>query len=262
MAKKQTKIDNRTPEEIDISRFLSFNNNLEFIPEPNRFFNIEDKVSIGALREAKIYKVLFEGKAYVIDYTSYKENYGNPILIPNCKGVWSWLDIVLENDNKESFIQNKDILLNYSQRCISSIFSNYYIFGLDMNPEYQRDYVWNEEDKVKLIDSIFNNIDIGKFVFIHKEYKENDTSYEIFDGKQRVRALLDFYEDKLLYNGLKYSELSNRDRSYFKEYNISYCEIKNCDLQQKLKVFYHINQFGKVMDQKHLDKIKNMIENS
>jgi uncharacterized protein with ParB-like and HNH nuclease domain len=42
-----------------------------------------------------------------------------------------------------------------------------------MNPEYQRGFVWKEEHKLKLIDSIFNGIEIGKMVFVRLPWKEN-----------------------------------------------------------------------------------------
>ena len=65
--------------------------------------------------------------------------------------------------------------------------------GLIDNPDYQRGYVWTLEDKQKLIQSIFNRADIGKFVFIEDEnYREY--RLEVIDGKQRLRAILDYYE--------------------------------------------------------------------
>ena len=67
-----------------------------------------------------------------------------------------------------------------------------------------RGNVWDIEDKVKLIDSIFNNIDVGKFAFIKVPYKDNSPSYECLDGKQRVTALIEFYEGRFEYKGLKY----------------------------------------------------------
>ena len=39
-----------------------------------------------------------------------------------------------------------------------------------MNPDYQRGLVWDEENKTLLLNSIFNNIEIGKFSFIKLNY--------------------------------------------------------------------------------------------
>ena len=56
-------------------------------------------------------------------------------------------------------------------------------------PDYQRGYVWEQEDKELLLDSIFKNIDIGKFVFIRlsdSEWMERNFGYEI--RKPRIKA--------------------------------------------------------------------------
>jgi uncharacterized protein with ParB-like and HNH nuclease domain len=73
--------------------------------------------------------------------------------------------------------------------------------------------VWELEDKVALIDSIFNNVDIGKFAFIHLNYGEKYT-YEILDGKQRMRAILDYYENRFQYKGKYFNELSCREQNH------------------------------------------------
>jgi uncharacterized protein with ParB-like and HNH nuclease domain len=70
-----------------------------------------------------------------------------------------------------------------------------------MNPDYQRDLVWSLEDKVNLIDSIYNDIEIGRFAFIKTDYSKNnfdfdkDFYWEILDGKQRISAIIDFFEE-------------------------------------------------------------------
>ena len=74
--------------------------------------------------------------------------------------------------------KNDDLSLSFSQQTIEGAIihrANY--FGIDFSPEYQRDYVWDLEDKVDLIDSIFNNIEIGKFVFIHNIFNYTNYSF-------------------------------------------------------------------------------------
>jgi hypothetical protein len=239
-------IDNRTPEEMAIDQF-KLTNEIRLIPEPNRFFEIGEEVSIGNLKGCKIIKPAFNGKAYFI-------RVGEDIQI------WSWLNIFKIKNRENSLFKNSGLRLNYIQTGISEILIKIYHFGLEMNPDYQRDYVWSQEDKENLIDSIFNNRDIGKFVFVILDYEENKPAYEILDGKQRVNALREFYEDKLLYKGLKFSELSNLDRRRFEDYGVSVCEVKDSNLKQKLNIFYQINISGKVMDNEHLEKIKKEID--
>lgn len=152
--------------------------------------------------------------------------------------------------NKDSFIKNNNIFLNYSQRHMTDIFAKMYYFGLDMNPDYQREYVWNTEDKIALIDSIYSNIDIGKFVFNKLPFKEDALSYEIVDGKQRIQAICDFYESRFKYKGKYFLDLSGRDQDHFKNYNISCAEIEHATQKEIMQIFIMINSHGKIMDKK------------
>ncbi len=65
--------------------------------------------------------------------------------------------------------------------------------------DYQRGYVWNDEKRSKLIESFIINIPIPP-IFLY-EYKYS--KYEILDGKQRISAIVDFYDDKYALTGLE-----------------------------------------------------------
>lgn len=132
-----------------------------------------------------------------------------------------------------------------------------------MSPDYQRDYVWELSDKQLLIDSIFNNIDIGKFAFIHlddKKWGETGNGYEILDGKQRLNAIIDFYENRFPYKGVYYNDLSGRDKGIFKNHHIVQGEISESERKDVLKYFLMLNRTGKSMDQSQLNKVEKMLE--
>lgn len=235
---------------------------LNWIPEPTHLFTVGDRVDIGNLRDVVVEEVLHNGKIVKIDFTSIDHNYGNPIRHEHEKRYVKWVDIRLPSTNAESFIQNRDLKLYYTQRDLESLFSMVYHFGLDDSPSYQRDYVWDLSDKVALIDSIFQNIDIGKFVFINLPYTDDGAYYEVLDGKQRVRAILDFYEDRFEYKGKTFSQLSLRDQNHFRTYPISYAEARDLSDEQKIRYFLMLNTAGKVMDTEHLAKVAAMLSNA
>jgi hypothetical protein len=130
-----------------------------------------------------------------------------------------------------------------------------------MDADYQRDYVWTLQDKHNLIDSIFNNIDIGKFVFIMLKWEEHPLNYlyEVLDGKQRINAVTEFYENRFTYNGLFFNQLSKWEQWHFKEYHVNVAEISNITREQKIRYFLTLNVSGKVMDKEHLKKVENML---
>ena len=260
MSKKKNEPVKLAPEqkrENDLRRIID--ERTKYMPEPTYQFAVGDRVDIGHLRDAVIHADIGNG-IYEIDYTDFNNNYGRPIIKEHQRIFFAWYDIRPHHESpKESLIKNADVRLNYSQMSMNSLFGKVYFFGTDFDPEYQREFVWELDDKVALIDSIFNNIDIGKFVFIHKDYG-NEFLYEILDGKQRMRAILDFYENRFQYKGLYYNDLCIRDRCHFKEYPVSIAEVSDCDRQQALKYFVMLNKHGRIMDKAQIEKVERMIE--
>lgn len=132
-----------------------------------------------------------------------------------------------------------------------------------MDPDYQRELVWSIEDKVKLIQSIFENVDIGKFLFVHLEWddREDHKSYEVIDGKQRITALVEFYENRFPYKGKYYKDLHPRDKNHFYDYCVSFVEVKNITQKQKYQYFLKVNTGGKVVAEEHLDHVRELLKN-
>ena len=77
---------------------------------------------------------------------------------------------------------------------------------IDMNPKYQRHgRLWSISDKAYLIDSIINGFDIPKlymadFTWGESPLNENRLPYAIIDGKQRLEAIFDFFDGKIVLN--------------------------------------------------------------
>jgi Protein of unknown function DUF262 len=262
--KKKVEISQEELKQIALERELrEIEERLYLIPEPKFVLEIGTPVRIGNLINPVVTGVFFDGKAYEITFSVHHTNYGRPYETHGEKRIVKWLDVRKDVPvDTAVIVQKDDLSLSYSQRAMSDILSKAYYFGLDLDPDYQRDHVWSIEDKVSLIDSIFNHIDIGKFVYVYLEWAENDGkyAYEVLDGKQRIRAILDFYEDKFPYKGKYFSELSNRDHDHFDGYQISYAEIRNATREQKLRYFLKLNTGGHIMSKEHLEKVREMLE--
>lgn len=243
-------------------------NRIRFVSDPTYFFNIGDSVHLGNLYNVKVVEILEDGKLYKLSYneTSEKTSYENgkteriTVVGDVAYRYAFWHEIRPISTCHESLIQNDNIHLSFSNRTISSILGNVYYFGTDMNPEYQREYVWTEEDKVKLVDSIFRNIDIGKFVFVHNSYHD-EYLYQILDGKQRIRAILDFYENRFPYKGKFFNDLSVRDQNWFCDKTIAVAEVERASKQDLLRYFIILNTAGKTMSEEHIQRVRELAEN-
>ena len=77
---------------------------------------------------------------------------------------------------------------------------------IDFDPPYQRrGRLWSARDKAYLIDTIINGFDVPKlymadFQFGQSSLNMTKTPYAIIDGKQRLEAVFDFFENKLVLN--------------------------------------------------------------
>lgn len=166
---------------------------------------------------------------------------------------------IFKLSNRECDIElGEDMRLSFMQQQVSSLVESYVIaFAVDFNPPYQRGLVWDLEDEQKLIESVFNRVDIGKFVFIHKGYS-SELMYEILDGKQRLSTLYRFFTDQFQYKGFYYSELSFKLKNVFDDTPVAVAVTRQENLKEKdvLNYFLKLNTSGKAMDIKHLDKIK------
>jgi len=169
-----------------------------------------------------------------------------------------------EDKDIEIFAEADDLFLQYGQRDMLGLLGTYYHFGINMEPDYQRGNVWDLEDKVKLIDSIFRRIDIGKFVFINNRITNNGPLYEILDGKQRITALVEFKERRFVYKGKYYDDLSFEDRHLFDYYPISWGDLRigsgGRDLtnEQRYRCFLRLNTGGRLQDLKHIEYVEQL----
>ena len=235
-----------------------------YLHEPSRIYEVGDRVKYGNWEWSHILEVFNEGRYYKLLTITPNIQYGidkgyqfQIVYLP-------WISLLpyrttAQATSPPKLIRNKDLRLNYSQRDIYGILHMYYHSGLDLNPDYQRGNVWSSDDKTLLIDSIFKNIDIGKFTIIKRPFKENDQSYEILDGKQRIITLIEFFEDRFTYKGLKFSELHWRDQNHFEHYNISYSEASHLSHEQKYRYFLNLNVTGKPIDPEHINHVKKLL---
>lgn len=114
-------------------------------------------------------------------------------------------------------------------------------------PDYQREFVWDEERQSKLIESIILGLPIP-LIFLTEN---NDGRLEIIDGSQRIRTLSAFLENELVLEGLEKIDLLNtlsfkdlhisRQRK-FKNIPIRTIVLSTIDDEVKTDLFERINR--------------------
>lgn len=69
----------------------------------------------------------------------------------------------------------------------------------NLNPDYQRNKVWDSQRKSRLIESLIMNIPIPP-IFL---YEISPSKYEVMDGLQRISTIIDFLNNKFKLKGLE-----------------------------------------------------------
>lgn len=224
---------------------------------PTYFHKVGDKIRIGALQNCIVDEVITHEGLVLYGFT-YKRKDG---VEDYMYAPWYNTRPYEIGKKETTFTQDDSIYIRFYNTSLESLLNKFYLSGVDMNPPYQRDYVWDDKDKEALLDSIFNHIEIGKFAFINKDYI-NGFHYEILDGKQRLSTLLDFYENRLPYKGAYYNDLSANDRYTFLNTPVTIGETENLTMEQIYQYFYKLNRCGKIMSEEHLKQIRENIINN
>ena len=139
-----------------------------------------------------------------------------------------------------------------------------------MDPVYQRDFVWTKEQKQLYIKNLFEDKAFVRPTFIeYSETLEDGTRKrvtEVLDGKQRIKALIDFYNNEFDVDGLYYKDLHCVDQSFFERLDVVYTRIMNREgrkdikLETKIQLFLEINMLGTRMSDEDLKKAQSLLK--
>jgi hypothetical protein len=181
------------------------------------------------------------------------------------------------------FFKPEYLHLRYSNRDISSLMFardaneiDFDVYLQSVGENLQRPFVWQDEaikngfDKYHyhrlLIESILSYTDIGKFV-VYKLWTDTEPflKLQVIDGKQRMQALFDFYDNKfgIFRDGVEYfkKDMGSVVNKILHTV-INYCEIDS--EHQKLsdndliELFLNINTAGVPQSENHLQKLQNL----
>lgn len=139
----------------------------------------------------------------------------------------------------------------------------------------QRPMVWESEaiknglDKFHyhrlLIDNIFNYINIGKVVLY--ENSNVDFTISVLDGKQRINAILDYFNNKfgVIRDCVEYffKDLDKVDQINLKQSKIDVCVINErtnplTDIE-KIKMFLTVNFAGVPQNSEHITRLQKFL---
>jgi hypothetical protein len=132
---------------------------------------------------------------------------------------------------------------------------------LKLHPDFQRNLVWDNFRKSRLIESILLRIPLPMFYFS----QDDDGVLSVVDGLQRLSAIYEFMNNKLVLKDLEYLDICNDrtysgnnkiDSKYFRWFNMTQIFVNIIDPQSpgkvKYDIFRRINTGGRPLNAQEL----------
>lgn len=122
---------------------------------------------------------------------------------------------------------------------------------LKLNPEFQRGSVWPAAARTYLIDTILRRLPVPKiYVRTRVDLQTKKSFREVVDGQQRLRAILDFGNNRFALGprakewvGKRYSDLTEGEQERFLGYSIATDQLINASDSDVLEVFSRLNSY-------------------
>ncbi|MFV0216666.1 DUF262 domain-containing protein [Empedobacter falsenii] len=113
---------------------------------------------------------------------------------------------------------------------------------IDLNPSYQRNFIWGPKDQKELIDTILLEFPLPSFFL----YKKPDGYYEMVDGQQRSKTIFRFVQGQISSSLKTNSQTFDKiDQEKFLNYKLPIILIENLKPSESLKDYYvWINKKG------------------
>ena len=153
------------------------------------------------------------------------------------------MDIKLKN------IKVKDLVKDYSDKDQEGVFG--YSGKLNIRPQYQREFVYNPDQRSAVINSIFSDYPLNVMYWSI----QSDGKYEVIDGQQRTISICQYVEGDFSFNQKYFHNLQNDEKEKILNYELMIYFCKGSD-SEKLSWFRIINIAGeKLYNQELLNAI-------
>ncbi len=129
---------------------------------------------------------------------------------------------------------------------------------IDLNPSYQRNFIWSTKDQNELIDTILKGFPLPNF-FI---YQKPSGNFDMVDGQQRTTTIYSFINGEISSSKNSGKKKINEVRSEFLNYKLPIIFIKNVQDEKLLNDFYVlINKKGKQLNTPEVNKSEHYDKN-
>lgn len=110
---------------------------------------------------------------------------------------------------------------------------------LDIRPPYQREFIYSQEQQVKVIETVMMGFPLNTMYWV----KKADGNFEVLDGQQRTMSICSFWTNQFSYLFRNFESLQNDEKEKFLSYPLTIYVCEGED-SEKLNWFRTINIAG------------------
>jgi hypothetical protein len=143
-----------------------------------------------------------------IDYVTETLKSANCILLES-KPIFRATDYTFVNTGCKYSVS---VDIDYLQGVIDRYAKSY---GFDMDPDFQRGYVWTKQQQSEYIQYLLGGGKSGRDIYLNSPdwMGSSINPITVVDGKQRITALLEFINGTItIFDNIKYSDLRHSDK--------------------------------------------------
>ena len=140
---------------------------------------------------------------------------------------------------------------------------NLELYNMDMNPDYQRGYVWTQRQKELFVGHLLEGGKVPSIIINDPGFGNEDV-YELIDGKQRIQACVDWLDGKVkaeLSAEHNFRKISLDDLDYPPGMMCGLVfDFVKLDREGVLKLYLKLNRGGTIHTDKEIDKVKKLLD--
>ncbi len=118
---------------------------------------------------------------------------------------------------------------------------------LDIRPPYQREFIYKDEQRDAVIETITKNFPLNVMYWADRE----DGNFEVVDGQQRTISICQFVHGEFSYNGLYFDNLQDDKQNEILNYKLMVYQCTGTN-SEKLEWFEIINIAGEELTDQEL----------
>ena len=131
---------------------------------------------------------------------------------------------------------------------------------VDMNPDFQRDYIWTQKQKEQYVEWILRNGNSGRDIYFNHPgwFRSFEGNMVIVDGKQRVEAVIGFLHNEVKAYGYYMNEYTDKFRIMQCGFSVHVADLET--REEVLKWYLDMNTGGTVHTDDEIQKVKDLLK--